>query len=355
MKLAANRARRFVALIVGAGCVGFLLVFFLVIPALRVGDEKSASPGVGGASPSPSAASGTSSPAPSATPTGEPSAIAPPRPHIIDRPIAFGPERRKQMAAYSRNRYGDSSIVLMPKVVVLHYTAMPGGWYSAWSLFDSNAPNASGIPNDLPGTVTHFIIDKDGAIYQLIPLDLRGRHAIGLNHVAIGIELVDEGSGGNAATVRRVFQRKRQIDAGLALVRWLQYRFDIPTRDVIGHGTADDSRYFKDLEGFKNDHGDWGAAQVRLFRKRLRELGAASKASLPVGETPRPSPSGGLLEASPSASLTQSTPAALRATASAAAGEGGHDLGQGDAPIRTGFFTVRRSTDAALAVCTGGR
>ena len=286
----AKRQRR-IGLIVGAGCVGFLLFFFLVIPALRGNHENKPSPGVVGAPPSPAAsraepppspsasavAAATPSPSPHPTETGEPEAVAPPRPHIVDRPIAFGAERRKQMAAYSLKRYGDSSVVLVPKVVVLHYTA-GGSWESAWSLFDSNTPNASGIPNDLPGTSAHFIIDKDGTIYQLLPLDLRGRHTIGLNNVAIGIEFVEEGSAGSSAAVRNILHRKPQIDAGLELVRWLQYRFHIPTKDVIGHGTANDSRYFTDLEGFKNDHSDWGAADVRLFQERLRELDAAGSA-----------------------------------------------------------------------------
>ena len=263
------RTQRLIALIGGAGCASFLLFAFVIIPALRGGGQEatpSASPtAVATATPTASAV---------ATDTVPPQDAAPRRPHIVQNPIAFGAARRKQMAAYSLKRYGDSSIVLAPKAVVLHYTA-GGSWQSAWSLFDSNTPNASGIPNDLPGTVAHFIIDKDGTIYQLIPLDLRGRHTIGLNHVAIGIEFVEEGGGGSSSAVHNIFQRKPQIDAGLALVRWLQYRFDIPTRDVIGHGTANDSHLFKDLQGFKNDHSDWGAAQVRLFQERLSKEGAA--------------------------------------------------------------------------------
>ena len=251
------------------------------------------------------------------------------------------------MAEYSLKRYGDSSIVLKPKVIVLHYTA-GGNWEGAWSLFDSNTPNASGIPNDLPGTSAHFIIDKDGTIYQLLPLDLRGRHTIGLNDVAIGIELVEEGSGGSSAAVRNIFHRKAQIDAALALVRWLQYRFDIPNKDVIGHGTANDSPYFKDLEGFKNDHSDWGAADVRLFQKRLREMDAADSAPEPAKETPGASPAGGASEASPGAAVTESAAPAPTATASPAAAAGGQDPAPPDQPLRAGFFTPWRAAGAAL-------
>jgi hypothetical protein len=266
------RQQRLIALVVGAGCLSFLLFYFAVIPALRGGEKPTAS----AVRVSPSATSAPSSPAslpsptvaaasPVAAPTDDTTPGAPPRPAIVQKPIHLGAERLQQMAAYSQRHYGDDSTVLTPKAIVLHYTA-GGTMQAAWDTFASNQPNVG----ELPGTVAHFIIDKDGTIYQLLPLDVRGRHTIGLNHVAIGIEFVEEGTGGDAAAVDHIFGRRRQIDAGVDLVRWLQYRFDIPTADVAGHGTADESRYFKDLEGWTNDHGDWGPAQVRRFRERLR-------------------------------------------------------------------------------------
>jgi len=353
------RQQRLIALVIGVGCISFLLFFFVVIPALR-GRHENKPPGtVVVATPShiasteqlasPSAsvgAAGDPKPTPRPSESAAAAAVAPPRPHIVDKPIAFGPERRQQMAEYSLKRYGDSSIVLVPKVVVLHYTA-GGSWESAWSLFNSNTPNM-GNPGDLPGTSVHFIIDKDGTIYKLLPLDLQGRHTIGLNDVAIGIEFVEEGSGGSNAAVRNIFHREAQIDAGLALVRWLQYRFHTSTKNVIGHGTANDSPYFTDLAGFKNDHADWGPADVRLFQERLRKLAAATSAPQSAEETPGPSSSGAVLDASPSAAATESTQKA--STASAVAFGEGQDPASRDQPIRAGFFTPWRWGGAALVV-----
>ena len=256
------RRQRVIALVVAVGCLSFLIFYLAVIPALRGGETRKASAGT--SSPSPDAAA---APSPVAT------ATSPPRPAIVQKPIHLSAERLQQMAAYSKRHYGDDSTVLDPKVIVLHYTA-GSTMRSAWNTFESNQPNVG----ELPGTVTHFIIDKDGTIYQLLPLDVRGRHTIGLNHVALGIEFVEEGSGGDAAAVDHIFGRRRQIDAGVDLVRWLQYRFDIPSRDVVGHGAADKSRYFKDLEGWTNDHGDWGPAQVRRFHERLRKAAAGGQA-----------------------------------------------------------------------------
>ena len=36
----------------------------------------------------------------------------------------------------------------------------------------------------------HFVVDANGDVYSLLPLDVIGRHAIGFNHVSIGIENV---------------------------------------------------------------------------------------------------------------------------------------------------------------------
>jgi hypothetical protein len=52
-------------------------------------------------------------------------------------------------------------------------------------------------------------------------------------------------------------------------VRWLQARYGIATKDVIGHAMVNDSPFFHDLEGWRNDHTDWQAEDVRALRKRL--------------------------------------------------------------------------------------
>jgi hypothetical protein len=278
------RQERLVALLVVVAVASFSLVYFLVVPALRGpanADRTSAT--AGEAQPAGIVAStaatrdGTSVSAgssPTATSTPSRSATAnvvaeqapPIRPRIKQHPIEFGSTRQAEMKAYSRRHYGDASIVLDPKVVVLHYTA-GGTVESAWDLFNSDQPNVG----EKPGTVTHFIIDKDGTIHQLIPLDMRGRHTIGLNHVAIGIEFVQDAGSGDTWATSQILHRATQIKAGLALVRWLQYRFDIKTKNVIGHGSADDSPFFKDLEGWTNDHGDWGRGAVATFQKRLEK------------------------------------------------------------------------------------
>ena len=188
-----------------------------------------------------------------------------PRPPIVKDYITFGAKRRAEMATYARRHYGTGDITLHPKVVVLHYT--DGSSYaSAHATFESNAPNM-GV---LPGTVAHFVIDRDGTIYQQLPLDLMARHAVGLNYCAIGIENVQAQHGNDAGTVAQILARPKQRRALVALVRWLMYRYHIPLADVIGHGMANDSPYFKDLLGWTNDHADWQRPQVLRLRALLR-------------------------------------------------------------------------------------
>lgn len=188
-----------------------------------------------------------------------------PPPRIIMKRIPFGPVRVAQMAAYSRRHYGINSARLRnPRVIVLHYT-VSNNYQSAWSYFAGNQPagGPAGSKPESPGGCTHFIVDKNGAIYQLAPLHVMCRATIGLNHTSVGIEFVEMSSAAH------ILQRRRQLQAGRALVRWLQGQFQIHARDVVGHGTANQSPYFMDLRGWKNDHTDWNQQQVSAFARGI--------------------------------------------------------------------------------------
>jgi N-acetylmuramoyl-L-alanine amidase len=199
-------------------------------------------------------------PAPSPSPS-----VAPPR--IVHDPIPYGAARRRQMAAYSLRHYGTSTWRLRPRVIVLHYTA--GSTYAgARAVFVANAPNAG----ELPGVAAHFVVDKDGTIYQLVPLYVRVRHAVGLNHRAIAIEMVQEAGSGPRWADAQILARRPQMRSALRLVRYLRARYGIRLGNVIGHSMANDSPYFRDLLGWRNTHVDWQPADVRVFRTRLAAL-----------------------------------------------------------------------------------
>jgi N-acetyl-anhydromuramyl-L-alanine amidase AmpD len=188
------------------------------------------------------------------------------KPRIHEDPISYGVHRRAEMAAYSHRHYGDREYRLTnPQVVVLHFTATDS-YSSVWSTFDSNAPNMG----ELPGVCSHYVIEQDGTINELVPPRLRCRHTIGLNYTAIGIEMVQATGRGSHWADQQILARGPQIRAALRLVRWLQSRYGIPTGEVIGHAMANDDPHFKDREGWVNDHTDWLKRDVKEFRARLR-------------------------------------------------------------------------------------
>jgi hypothetical protein len=187
---------------------------------------------------------------------------------IVSDPMPYDSARLAEMAQYSLAHYGVSTYVLVPQLIVLHFTDGPS-FSSAYNLFASNASNRG----ELPGTCAHYIVEQDGTIHGLVDTTIRCRHAVGVNHVAIGIEMVQDSMGkGGAWADQQILNRPAQIDAVLHLVHWLQARYGIATDHVIGHAMANDSPLFLDLEGWTNDHDDWGAADVTIVRQRLDAL-----------------------------------------------------------------------------------
>lgn len=274
------RRRRIVAAVVAAAVVA-VLAASASLALQRMGDRGSAPPAVAttpsatsSAKPSPShSANPTASASPSAAVTPSPSRTAAaaytvggpaPRPAITRDYITFNAPRRAEMGAYSLAHYGSSDIHLDPKVIVVHYTC-GSAYASAHATFESDAPNM-GVK---PGVVSQFVIDKDGTIYQQIPLAYEGRHTVGLNNVAYGIECVQECPSGDALAVSQIMHRKPQLKSLVALIRWLMYRDHITLSNVIGHGMANASPYYKDLKGWKNDHTDWSRPQVELLRAKV--------------------------------------------------------------------------------------
>jgi beta-N-acetylhexosaminidase len=63
----------------------------------------------------------------------------------------------------------------------------------------------------------------------------------------------------------------RQMRASLRLTRWLQAKFGITTRNVIGHAESLSSPYHRERVKRlrRQTHGDWTHADMRVYRSRL--------------------------------------------------------------------------------------
>jgi N-acetylmuramoyl-L-alanine amidase len=203
---------------------------------------------------------------------------APPKPHVVWKPIPYGATRRAEMAAYAKKHYGIRSWVLRPRAIVEHVTATDS-FSSVYSTFAADVPDAE--LHELPGTCAHFVIDRDGTIYQLVPLNVMCRHTVGLNWVAIGIEHV-------GVSDAEVMRDAAQMRSSLALTAWLMWRYRILLANVIGHNESLTSPLHKELYApwRCQTHGDWRHADMVVYRTKLAAL--ARSDGLSVGQTFRP-------------------------------------------------------------------
>jgi N-acetylmuramoyl-L-alanine amidase len=201
---------------------------------------------------------------------GSAASAPPPKPPIVKKFINYGKGRKAQTEDYNKRHYRQHAYILSnPRAVVLHHTD-GADWQSAWSYFNANTAYVINGVREKPGVSSQFIIAKDGTIYQLMPLNYRARHCIGMNWTSFGIEFCQESAGHDGHWMeRQILARTKQVKAGLKLVRWLQYRYGIQKRDVVGHATANSSRFFKDYTGIKNGAGDWFSAELKIFKSRL--------------------------------------------------------------------------------------
>lgn len=206
---------------------------------------------------------------PRPVPAPEPAAA----PTIVERPIPFSPARVEMTREYIRSHYGldVADIEIVPRIIVLHWTAVP----SLSGSFNAFAPEA--LPGGRPelrgaGEVNvsaQFLIDRDGTVYRLMPENWMARHVIGLNYDAIGIENVGGTDGREDLT-------EAQIQANVALVRHLTREY--PTiQYLIAHSeyrAFEGHPLWRELDsGYRTEKIDPGPRFMSAVRSRLAPLG----------------------------------------------------------------------------------
>jgi N-acetylmuramoyl-L-alanine amidase len=189
------------------------------------------------------------------------------KPPIHKMLIPYPKKRKREMAAYSKHHYGQYKWRLNnPKLIVEHY-AEAG---SISSIFNTFAPDRPDVEfHQLPGVCAHFAVSATGAIYKFVPISIRCRHVVGLNHVAVGIEHV-------GFSDQDILGRPAQLNASLQLTRWLRCRLALPVDHVIGHNESLSSPLYKELDPrFRGQtHGDWNHADMQIYRADLAKLGS---------------------------------------------------------------------------------
>lgn len=208
--------------------------------------------------------SATTAPVPSAH-RAKRSAMAT-RPRIVRRYIPFGAKRKLEMAAYAERHYGINSYRLQhPHAIVEHYTVTPD-FQSTYNTFAADVPDTE--LHEPPGTCSHFVVDRDGTIYQLVSLGIMCRHTVGLNYTAIGIEHV-------GMSDSDVMNDHAQLAASLKLTRWLRCRYGIAVRNVIGHAESLSSPYHhENVPSLRTQtHADMQPPAMDRYRRLLRQAG----------------------------------------------------------------------------------
>lgn len=196
-----------------------------------------------------------------------------PRPRIVQSPIPFPAKRKAEMRRYAIRHYGLHRYTLdHPRVIVEHFTGS-NSYRSAFQTFARDVPDVEF--HELPGVCAHFVIDRGGTIHQLVSTSLMCRHTVGLNWTAIGIEHV-------GTSDSSVMSNRRQLDASVRLTRWLQTRFGIATRNVIGHSESLSSPYHRErVTALQHQtHADFSHATMRRYRRLLGRRGTAAGARL---------------------------------------------------------------------------
>jgi N-acetylmuramoyl-L-alanine amidase len=197
------------------------------------------------------------------------------RPHILWKPIPFPDLRKDQTAAYSRRHTGRRVWRLLEPAVIVQHLSGGATLDEAWAAFARNERDLG----EKPGRCVHFLIDTDGTIYQLVDLEVRCRHAVGLNHVSIGIEHVGR-------TASSVLRNRAMMRSSLALSVWLMASDRIDVRDVIGDAEGVRSPYHRErYPAWRCLRGsDFRFPDMRTYRAALRDLARAR--DVPVGPSP---------------------------------------------------------------------
>lgn len=150
-------------------------------------------------------------------------------PAIRERPIPFDSVRQRLTLEYIRQHYDPqaTTITIVPQMVVVHWTQIGtlDSTYTAFAPTDLPASRSDIESGGALNVSSHYLVDRDGTIYRLLPDSLMARHVIGLNRIALGIE--------NVGSARQPLTHA-QLNANVALIRCLE-RAHPTIHYVIGH------------------------------------------------------------------------------------------------------------------------
>lgn len=151
---------------------------------------------------------------------------------IISKPIDFGAKRVKMTRDYIKKHYGINAktINIEPRIILLHWTAeidleKSFNRLKSEKLLEDRTDIAKASKLNVSA---HYMVDRDGSIYKLMPDNQMARHVIGLNYSAIGIENV------GGVSDKREDLTKAQVKSNIALIKYLKAKYP-KIEYLIGH------------------------------------------------------------------------------------------------------------------------
>lgn len=189
---------------------------------------------------------------------------------IIDKPIIFDAQRKQLTLDYLSDRYGleQASPNITPKMIVLHWTVIPT-FEESFEFFKN--PKLASSRGDISSAgqlnvSSHFMVDRDGTIYRLLPETTMARHVIGLNHCAIGVE--------NIGGTEDLPLTEAQVASNILLVNYLADKYDIDY--LIGHYEytkfEGHQLWLEKDDGYRTEKTDPGEDFMRKVREATKGL-----------------------------------------------------------------------------------
>jgi len=185
------------------------------------------------------------------------------------------PESRIDMSKqYIKQHYGldAKDITIKPKIIVLHWTAVMDfedcfKRLKGDTLYSDRGDIASAGALNVS---SHFLVARDGTIFQLMPDNWMARHVIGLNYSSIGVENV--GGEGNV----KDDLTQAQVDANIRLVKYLKAKY--PNIEyLIGHHEyrkmESSPLWLEKNDGYRTKKADPGESFMNKVRKNVKDLG----------------------------------------------------------------------------------
>lgn len=176
------------------------------------------------------------------------------------------PAYQKAMRDYNKRHYHlDKVRLTKPKIIILHATFV-STLKESLRYFKDNV--LSPMRQDLRrgGRVNigvHFIVDRNGKVYSLTPIDYTSRHAVGLNHTAIGIENVARNNGKLT---------RAQVESNIRLVTYLKNKRP-SIKYLIGHDEYNDKSlpHYKYVITKDSNYSQWDKPDPgEKFMERVR-------------------------------------------------------------------------------------